>query len=72
MIRGHRPAYIASGFATVTLIVASIWLYRIHPLAGITFGSTAVALAVLGHLGILAAVLGPIVARRRRAINRRK
>ena len=72
MIRGHRRAYIASGFATTTLIAASIWLYRIHPLSGITFGSTAVALAVLAHLGILAGVVGPLVAWRRRAINRRK
>jgi hypothetical protein len=72
MIGGHRRAYIASVFATATLIAASIWRYRIRPLAGITFGSTAVVLAVLAHLGILAAVVAPLVAWRRRVINRRK
>jgi hypothetical protein len=49
-----------------TLIVAAIFLYRIRPLAGITFGSTAIVLAVLAHLGVLAAVVGPFIAWRRR------
>ena len=49
----HRRGYIALVFATATLIAASIFLYRIRPLAGISFGSTAIALAVLAHLGIL-------------------
>ena len=53
-------------------IAASIFLYRIRPLAGISFGSTAIALAVLAHLGILAAVVGPLVAWRRRLTNRRR
>jgi hypothetical protein len=43
---------------------ASIFLYRVQPLAGISFGSTAVALAVLAHLGVLAALVGPLVTRR--------
>lgn len=69
-MNGRGRGYIA--FATATLIVASILLYRIRPLAGITFGSAAIALAVLAHLGILAAVVGPLVAWRRRLTNRRK
>ena len=68
----HRRGYIVSAFATATLIVASIFLYSIRPFAGISFGSTAIALAVLAHLGILAAVVGPLVAWRRRLANRRK
>jgi len=38
----HRRGYIALVFATATLIAASIFLYRIRPLEGITFGSTAI------------------------------
>jgi hypothetical protein len=64
MSGGHRRAY-AIVFGAATVIGASIFLYRVRPLAGITFGSTAVALAVLAHLGVLAAIVGPIVARRR-------
>ena len=71
-MNGGGRGYIAFAFATATLIVASILLYRIRPLAGITFGSTAIGLAVLAHLGILAAVVGPLVAWRRRLTNRRK
>jgi hypothetical protein len=63
---GHRRGYAVFLFATATLIVASIFLYRIRPLAGITLGSGAIGLAVLAHLGILAAVVGPLVAWRRR------
>jgi hypothetical protein len=63
---GHRRGYIAFLFATAALIAASTLLYRVRPLAGITFGSTAIALAVLAHLGILAAFIGPLVAWRRR------
>ena len=61
---GHRRAY-AIVFGAATVIGASIFLYRVRPLAGITFGSTAVALVVLAHLGVLAAIVGPLVARRR-------
>jgi hypothetical protein len=53
-------------FAVAALAVASIVLYKIRPLAGITFGSGAIVLAVLAHLGVLAAVVGPFVAWRRR------
>jgi membrane protein implicated in regulation of membrane protease activity len=63
-------------FAMVMLIAVSILLYRIRPLAGITFGSSAIALVVLAHLGVLAAIAGPVVAWRRRRRppqpNRRK
>ena len=67
-----RRGDIALVFATAAVIAASIFLYRIRPLAGISFGSTAIALAVLAHLGILAAVIGPLVVWRRRRTNRRK
>jgi hypothetical protein len=71
MNAGHRRGYVMV-FAAATLIGASILLYRVRPLAGIAFGSTGVALAVLAHLGILAAVIGPFVAWRRRLTNLRK
>ena len=64
MSGGHRRTYLI-GFGAATVIGASISLYRVRPLAEITFGSTAVALAVLAHLGVLAAIVGPLVARRR-------
>jgi len=60
----HRAFSILVGAGT--LIAASIFLYRIRPLAGITFGSGAVLLAVLAHVGVLAAIGVPIVAWRRR------
>jgi hypothetical protein len=65
MTGGLRRGY---GFllAAVTLIGASIFLYRVRPLAGITVGSGALLLVVLAHLGVLAAVIGPFVAWRRR------
>lgn len=66
----HRRRYMALVFATATLIVAPIFLYRMRSLAVIKFGLTAIALAVLAHLGILAAVVGPLVAWRRRLTNR--
>ncbi|HJZ74455.1 MAG TPA: hypothetical protein VKE51_22115 [Vicinamibacterales bacterium] len=62
--RRHRRVGLL--FSAAMLILASIFLYRIRPLAGITVGSTAVAVAVLAHLGVLAALAGPFVARRRR------
>jgi len=68
----HRRGYIALVVATATLIAASVFLYRIRPFAGLGFGSTAIALAVLAHLGILAVVVGPLVAWHRRLTNRRK
>jgi hypothetical protein len=71
----HRPKSVVL-FAAATLVIASIVLYEIRPLAGITFGSGAIVLAVLAHLGVLAAVVGPFVAWRRRRrppqLNRRK
>jgi len=63
MSGGHRRAYVIV-FGAATVIGASIFLYRVRPFAGISFGSTAVALAVLAHLGVLAALVGPLVARR--------
>jgi hypothetical protein len=64
MDRGRPKSVIL--FAAAVVVVASIVLYRIRPLAGITFGSGAIVLAVLAHLGVLAAIVGPIVAWRRR------
>jgi len=60
----HRWAVLV--FAAATLILASIFLYRIRPLAGVAFGSTAIALAVLAHLSVLAVVVGPLLVWRRR------
>ena len=76
MSSGHRRGYVALFFAMVTLIVVSVLLYRIRPLGGIAFGSSAIALVVLSHLGVLAAVVAPLVMWRRRRrppqLNRRK
>jgi len=60
----HRSVVLV--FAAAMLILASIFLYRIRPLAGVALGSTAIALAVLAHLGILAVVVGPLLVWRRR------
>jgi hypothetical protein len=68
---GHRRRYVLF-FATATVIGAFIFLYRVRPFVGITFGSTAIVLAVLAHLGVLAAVVGPFLAWRRRLTNRGK
>ena len=65
MTSGHRRGFVLV-LAVMTLIGASIFLYRVRPLAGITFGSGALLLVVLAHLGVLAAVIGPFVAWRRR------
>ena len=62
---GHRRGY-ALVVVAVMVIGGSIFLYRVRPLAAITFGSTAVVLAVFAHLGVLAAVFASIVALRRR------
>jgi hypothetical protein len=66
MNNGHRRGHLVFLFATATLIVGAIFFYSISPLAGITFGSSAIVLAVLAHLGILAALVGPFVRWRRR------
>ena len=52
--------------AAMTLVGASILLYRVRPLAGITLGSGVIILVVLAHVGVLAAVVGPFIAWRRR------
>jgi len=74
-MNGRRSGLVVL-FTATALVVASIVLYRIRPLAGITFGSSAIVLAVLAHLGVLASVVGPFVAWRRRRrppqLNRRK
>jgi hypothetical protein len=60
----HRGAAVL--VAAGTLILASILLYRIRPLVMIAFASGAIVLVVLVHLGLLAAIVGPFVAWRRR------
>jgi len=68
---GHRRRYVLL-FVTATVIGAFIFLYRIRSWVGITFGSTAIVLAVLAHVGVLAVAVAPFVAWRRRLANRRK
>ena len=60
----HRRRYILL-FLAATVIAVSIFLYKVRPLAGIAFGSTAIAVAVLAHLGVLAAIGASVVALRR-------
>jgi hypothetical protein len=61
----HRGYVFLYAMATL-IVVASICIYRIRAVAGITFGSTAIALAVLAHVGILAGTGASVVALRRR------
>jgi len=68
----HLPIVV---IAAVLLIAGPILLYRSGVIAGLTaaVGSTTIALIVLAHVGVLAAVLGTMVAwRRRRLENPRK
>jgi len=67
--RRHLPIVaIAAG----VLIAVPILLYRSDLIAGITaaVGSTTIALIVFVHLGVLAAVVAPLVAWRRRRHDR--
>jgi hypothetical protein len=66
MNSGHRRGYVVVLFGAMTSVVAFVFLYRVRPLATVTVGSGAIALAVLAHLGVLAAVVGPLIASRRR------
>jgi hypothetical protein len=70
MNRGHRRGYVV--VATATVVGGLIFSYRVRPLVGITFGSIAVVLAVLAHLGVLAVVYASIVALRRRSHQDRR
>jgi hypothetical protein len=58
--------------AAAVLITVPILLYRSDLIAGITaaVGSTTITLIVLAHLGVLAAVIAPFVAWRRRRHGR--
>ena len=70
--RRHSPIVL---MAAVGLIAVSILFYRSERIGGITLavGSTTIALVVLAHLGVVAAVIGTLVAwRRRRPENPRK
>jgi hypothetical protein len=63
----HRQVLALIGVIAV-LVAAPILLYRIRPVVGIAaaFGSGAIALIVLAHLGVIAAVIAPVVLWRRR------
>ena len=71
MNRGHRRGYVIV-VATAMVVGGFIISFRVRPLVGITFGSIAVVLAVLAHLGVLAAVYASIVALRRRPHQNRR
>jgi hypothetical protein len=64
----HWPIVAVSA---VLLIAGSILLYRAGLMAGLTaaVGSTTIALIVLAHVGVLAAVIGTMVAWRRRRLD---
>ncbi len=59
--------------AAVVLIVSSFLLYRLLPAAGIMSGvsSGVIAVVVMAHLGVLAALIAPFVALRRRSRRRK-
>jgi hypothetical protein len=68
MTFAHRHA-VGIVVAAATLIGGAILLYRVSPLTAIitsAFGSTAIALIVLAHVGVIAALLLPLLAWRRR------
>ena len=68
--RRHSVALL---IAAVVLIVSSFVLYRILPAAGMALGisSGVVAAVVMAHLGVLAALIVPFVALRRRSRRRK-
>ncbi len=57
----------------VVIIGGSLVLYKAVPVAGIVIGvgSSAVAVVVMAHLGVLAAVLVPLAILRRRSRGRK-
>ena len=72
MIRGPRRRSASIAAAVAALTVGAVLMYGAWPIAGIiaVFGSSAIALAVLAHLGVLAALVGPMVVFRRRRRDR--
>jgi hypothetical protein len=68
MIRHHRRM-LWFLVTSVALALGAIVTYGTRTVLGMTavLGSTAVLLAVLAHLGILAAVVGPLLAWHRRS-----
>ena len=58
--------------AAAVLVAGPVLLYQIRPVTGITaaFGSGAIALIMLAHLGVLAAIVGPLVVWRWRRHDR--
>ena len=59
--------------AAAAVIGASVVLYRAYPITGMLVGvsSGAVAVIVMAHLGVLAAVLAPFAILRRRSRGRK-
>ena len=59
--------------AAMVLIASSFLLYTVLPVAGIALGvsSGVIAVVVMVHLGLLAAVTAPFVALRRRSRRRK-
>jgi hypothetical protein len=59
--------------AIAVLAAGSILLYRVLPIAGIALGvgSGTVAIVVLAHLGVLAAIIASLMASRRRSRARK-
>jgi hypothetical protein len=63
----HRQVLALIG-AIAMLVAGPVLLFRIRPLVGIAaaFGSGAIVLIVLAHLGVVAAVIAPLLLWRRR------
>lgn len=72
MIQGRVRRAAGLMVAMAALIGGPILLYRIRPIAGMTAaaGSGVIALVAIAHLGIVAAVLTPLVAALRRRSRR--
>ncbi len=67
----HRHLWLLVG--TAALAAVSVLLYRVVPSAAVALGvgSGTVAMIVAAHLGVLAAILAPIMALRRRSRRRK-
>ena len=71
MTGSRHPVWLVVAIAV--LAAASILLYRVLPTAGIALGVGSGTLAIVGlaHLGVLAAIIAPLIALRRRSRNRK-
>ena len=68
-----RRRHLVLLIAAVVVIGASFVLYRTSPVAGMALGvgSGAIAIIVIAHLGVLAAVIAPFAILRRRSRGRK-